>query len=214
MIRNVLQCDDDNVCGVSGRALNEGFADVAAIGTDLSFSRPLPWLIGEDAFSSGLAFRSAAGPVSINSASRDFWAERSWKKVSENGAHLNATILSHAYYLLLNGGYHYRAGAGSIPSILVPAVGRVKAERIFYGTLFAPGLGQSPTFLNVKEITRNRALALYGQTEQNATTLAWDAVGVTPCSTIPAVPTLQAEEMCPWWKLTLYAVAGATTYHS
>ncbi len=208
-----LQCSGSE-CGYTATALNEGLADVAAIAVDMNYSRPNPWNVGEDAYANGVGARSAATPQLVDPLSRDWWPDASHATASEGGAHDNATILSHAYFLSVNGGYHNRAGMQGIPQLLVPALGRQTSERIFYKALTDGGLGPTATFLTAKNVTKNIALAQFGQPASDAVSLAWDAVGVTQCSTPPAAPSLQTELICPWWKLKLYPVTGATTYHS
>ncbi len=199
-------------CEESGAAIAEGMADAAAIKADLANQKPSPWVVG-DMFPDGLGFRSAQVPILSSIWSKDYWPQRSLWLTGEGGAHDNATILTHAYYLLANGGYHSRAGVGGVPSILVPGIGTSKAEAIFMQLLVNESLQANQTFYETRLETRDIATQLFGLAERDAVTAAWDAVGVNACGNVPAAPTLWTEAICPWWRITTLPVPGATVYN-
>ncbi len=203
-----IQCQD------AGAALAEGFADFGGIVADLKYGEAVPWNQGDHFLSDSLGVRSASFPIGSNLWSRDYWPQRSLWLTTEGGAHDNATILTHAYYLLVNGGYHSRAGLTGIPFVAVPALGQQKAEEVFFGAVTSAEMSSSQTFFDTRLLTRDIAASQFGQAEALAVSYAWEAVGVTPCSTPPPSPAVWTESLCPWWRVHRSDVPGATTYNT
>ncbi|NNE25599.1 MAG: T9SS type A sorting domain-containing protein, partial [Saprospiraceae bacterium] len=151
--------------GESG-AMNESFADIFGAMIDRD-----DWLIGEDvvrttAFPSG-ALRNMMDPHN-GASTNDFG--RGWqpKHVNEkfngpednNGVHINSGIPNHAFYLFAN------------------AIGRDKAERVFYRALTSY-LTRSSGFSELRFAVIRSVQDLYGSTELNAARQAFDQVGIT-----------------------------------
>ncbi|MGH8866205.1 MAG: hypothetical protein ACREVZ_16440, partial [Burkholderiales bacterium] len=70
-----------------------------------------------------------------------------------DSAHMNSTILSHAYYLSIYGGLHSRVSAPEIPEITVPALSLLpvdaegRARQIFAHSFDDASMLFEPTFL-------------------------------------------------------------------
>jgi len=155
--------------GESG-ALNESFADIFGTMIDRD-----DWLIGEDvvrvgAFPSG-ALRSLSDPHN-GAASNDFdngWQPKTYNeryKGTENngGVHINSGIPNHAYYLFAT------------------AVGKEKAERVFYRAL-SLYLTKSSKFIDCRIAVIKAATDLYGASDATAAGQAFDKVGILGSST-------------------------------
>ncbi|MBI3490386.1 MAG: M4 family metallopeptidase [Acidobacteria bacterium] len=185
-------------------ALNEGFSDIFGASTAFFFepvrtsSLPASYLLGRDltapagAFLSGIRgylARSMSDPVQTGNP--DNYAIRGTE------AHFNSTILSHAFYLAIEGGTN-RTSRLSVQG--VGAGNRDQIEKVFFRALTVL-LPSSSTFALARAATLQAARDLYGAggTVERAVTQAWDAVGVqlrtVPTAAAAAVVTTAAE--CP-----------------
>lgn len=159
--------------GESG-ALAEGFADVMATAAEFALqpagsgTRHADYLIGEDAVSGGV--RSLANPVSLGT--RDHVS----REAPAGDVHADSTIVSHAYYLAVEGGTHAATG---VRVEGVGAANRVSIDRVFYRA-WVYLLTADGTFADARAATLQSARDLYGSgsTAERAMTQAWDAVGV------------------------------------
>jgi vibriolysin len=100
--------------------------------------------------------------------------------------HYNSGIANLFFYLLSQGGSHPRGKT----SMVVPAIGIQKAQRIWYRALVAY-MTSSTNFLGARTATAQAAADLFGGTntaEWQAVQLAWDAVGVPGCWSCPPPP--------------------------
>ncbi|MGI9105892.1 MAG: M4 family metallopeptidase [Pyrinomonadaceae bacterium] len=165
-------------------AANESFSDI--FGTMVEFLgnnhiSPPDYLIGEDF---GTPLRSLANPPAYGG--RDHYNNRLYPGYctpvsggfsgNDNcGVHRNNGIQNKAFYLLAEGGTHPYSG------VQVTGIGRDAASRIFFRalTLHLPGIPNA-TLHDARLATVNAAFALYGYRSANhdATSRAWDAVGV------------------------------------
>lgn len=170
--------------GESG-ALNESFSDI--FGTAVEFysagagGRQPDYYIGEDIFlrpDAAPGFRNLQAPVEDNDP--DHYSVRLFpepcKPSGKNdscGVHSNSGIQNHAFYLLAEG------GTNAVSGLSVSAIGRQKAEAIFYRALTSY-LFPSANFSDARAAALSAAADLYGagSTEYNATAQAWTAVGV------------------------------------
>ncbi|WPB77037.1 M4 family metallopeptidase [Archangium violaceum] len=162
-------------------AINEGLSDVFSAYCDCwkkgwVWDRPV-WLVGDDVWTpaiAGDALRYMDNPTQ-DGWSKDYYPERYTGTDDNGGVHWNSGIINLVFKLLVTGGTHPRGKT----SIVVPAIGCQKAGAIFYKAntdFFTP----STTFAQAKTYTEAAAAALYGSGsfEQNAVSLAWQAVGV------------------------------------
>lgn len=167
-------------------ALNEGFADI--IGTAVEFyvqeagDGPLraDYLIGEDA---GPPFRSLRDPreISFSTDEGDFpypdHYDDLYRGTDDNGGvHNNSTILSHVYYLSVEGGTNRTSG------LAVQGVGsgnRLQIERVFFNA-WANLLPGFATFSIAADCLIQSSVELYGPTHAATTaiTQAIAAVGI------------------------------------
>jgi thermolysin len=170
--------------GESG-ALNEGFADI--MGTSVEFfyhpagAGPgrADYILGEDVFRAVTpagrnGVRSMENPVAYGSP--DHYSIRFTGTQDSGGIHINSTIVSHAFYLAVEGGTNRTSG------LAVQGVGganREQMERVFYRA-FVFLLPSSATFATARAATIQAARDLYGANSpaERAVTQAWTAVGV------------------------------------
>ncbi len=159
-------------------ALNEAMSDImgasceewkdGAVSSDT-------WKLGEDIYTPGTpgdALRYMDNPTA-DGQSYDYYPERYTGTQDNGGVHLNSGIANLAFYLLSQGGTHPR----NKTSVVVPALGIVKARAIFYRAL-ANYMTSSTNFEGARNATAQAAQDLYGSTEADAVHKAWDAVGV------------------------------------
>ncbi|MFY0562575.1 M4 family metallopeptidase [Archangium lansingense] len=172
--------------GESG-AINEGLSDIFASYCECWLKNWVPdgptFLIGDDVWTPatpGDALRYMGNPTQDGS-STDYYPERYTGTSDNGGVHWNSGIINLVYKLLVTGGTHPRGKT----SVVVPAIGCQKAGAIFYKAA-TDYFTASTTFAQAKTYTEAAAGALYGtgSFEQNAVTLAWQAVGIPP----PVVP--------------------------
>jgi thermolysin len=166
-------------------ALNEAFSDVMGVCVEFMF-QPVgdgvlkaDWLQGEDTMRATLpgsknGGRSLSDPQSLGYP--DHYSKRYTGTGDNGGVHTNSTIVSHAFYLAVEGGTNRTSG------ISVQGVGdkgRDQIEKIFYRAFTT--LPTNATFYDARLKTIDSARTLYGtgSAAEQAVTQAWDAVGVT-----------------------------------
>lgn len=164
--------------GESG-ALDEAFADI--MGTSIEFffqppgSGPLKadYLLGEDVVRPG-GLRSMENPSAFGDP--DHYAKRYLGTDDNGGVHINSLIVSHAFYLAVEGGTNRTSGI-SVQG--VGAAGREQIEKVFYRA-FTEMLPSNATFATARAATLQSARDLYGSgsAAERAVTQAWTAVGV------------------------------------
>jgi thermolysin len=169
--------------GESG-ALNEAFSDIIGTSTEFYFQAPgaavrqADYLIGEDsitALADGInGIRSMAVPTAFGDP--DHYSERYQGSEDDGGVHTNSAIVSHAFFLAIEGGTH------RLSNITVPGVGsqnREQIEKAFFRafTMFLP---PNATFALARSATIQAARDLYGagSAAERAIVTAWTAVGV------------------------------------
>ncbi|MBI3400305.1 MAG: M4 family metallopeptidase [Acidobacteria bacterium] len=189
--------------------LDEGFSDIFGVSTAFFFepvrTSPLPasYLLGRDVTVPGGAFLPAA--VQLGAPG---YIARSLSDPSQTGnpdhyslrgteRHFNATILSHAFYLAIEGGTN-RTSRLSVQG--VGAGNRDQIEKVFFRALTVL-LPSNANFALARAATLQAARDLYGAggTVERAVTQAWDAVGVqprtVPTAAVTTVPTTATD--CP-----------------
>jgi len=198
-------------------ALNEAFSDIFGLSTAFYHepigSAPLnaSYLEGRDlTVPAGLFSRSISNPAQTRDP--DYYAQRN----IGGDPHYNSTIVSHAFYLAIEGGTNRTSGrtvAG------VGAANREQIEKSFFRALTAL-LPSSATFALARVATIQAARDLYGagSTVERAITQAWDAVGVeernAPTAALLPNPATPAAVSCsglanPHWVLGITVSAGA-----
>jgi bacillolysin len=154
-------------------ALDEAFSDIMATGVEFYFQpEKADYLAGEDVFTPG-GLRSLQNPMA--SGYPDHYSVRYRGGQDNGGVHINSTIVSHAFYLAIEGGRH-RLGA------TVRGVGganREQIEKVFYRG-FTMYLTPTATFAQARAATIQAARDLYqpGSAAETAVIQAWNAVGV------------------------------------
>ena len=169
--------------GESG-ALNEAFSDIMATGAEFFFHpagsgpRRADYLIGEDiarALRAGSrdGVRSMENPGLYGQPDHVLGMPPPQLDI---GVHFNSTIVSHAFYLAVEGGVNRTSGVGVQG---VGAANREQIERVFYRA-FVFLLPSSATFSTARAATIQAARDLYGSgsAPERAVTQAWAAVGV------------------------------------
>lgn len=162
-------------------ALNEAYSDILAAGVEFFFqeagSGPLraDYLVGEDVVTPG-GIRSMANPRAFGDP--DHYSRRFTGKADNGGVHINANIVTHAFYLAIEGGRNRTSG------LTVDGVGpanREQIERVFYRA-FVQLLPANATFSVARAACIQAARELYGSESAvtRAVRQAWTAVGVVP----------------------------------
>jgi thermolysin len=160
-------------------ALNEAFSDIMGIAVEFFFqpagNGPLKadYLMGEDVIRPG-GTRSAENPGVFGDP--DHFSKRFLGSTDNGGVHINSTIVSHAYYLAIEGGTNRTSG------LSVQGVGganREQMEKVFYRA-FTQLMPANSTFSVARAATIQAARDLYGSNSapERAVTQAWTAVGV------------------------------------
>jgi len=159
-------------------ALAEAFADI--MGTAVEFaSQPAgqgkgkaDYLVGEDATSGGV--RSLDNPEAHGHPDHD--SRRTTDQADNGGVHANSTIVSHAYYLAVEGGTNRTSG---LVVEGVDAANREQIEKVFFRA-FVYLLPSSASFEAARAATIQSARDLYGEgsAAERAVIQAWDSVGV------------------------------------
>jgi thermolysin len=131
------------------------------------------YLIGEDVVSPR-AIRSLQSPTSTGQP--DHYALRFTGAEDNGGVHINCGIVTHAFYLAVEGGtqrYSGRTVEG------VGAANREQMEKVFYRA-FTQMLPPRATFSVARAATLQAARDLYGSgsAPERAAAQAWSAVGV------------------------------------
>jgi thermolysin len=167
-------------------ALNEAFSDI--MGTSIEFfyaasgdlGRPADYVIGADTVRGvrpGVpnGIRSMANPGILGDP--DHYSRRYIGPADNGGVHLNATIVTHAFYLAVEGGTNRTSGLAVQG---VGAANRDQMERVWYRA-FAFLLPSSANFSTARAATIQAARDLYGagSAAERAVTQAWAAVGVS-----------------------------------
>jgi thermolysin len=198
-------------------ALNEGFSDIFGASTAFYFLPPgngpmqASYLLIKDlTVPSGLFSRSLSNPHSTGDP--DHYSQR----IVGYDSHYNSTILSHAFYLSVEGGTNRTSGL-SVQG--VGAANREQMEKVFFRALTSL-LPSGATYALARSATIQAARDLYGTggTAERAVTQAWDAVGVatrtTPTVTINPDPPM-ADAICnvgdltpPTWPIYVTLSAG------
>ncbi|HZP47144.1 MAG TPA: M4 family metallopeptidase [Vicinamibacterales bacterium] len=196
-------------------ALNEGFSDIFGVSTAFFFlpagNGPMQasYFQGKDlTVPSGLFGRSMANPQS--SGDPDHYSQR----IIGFDPHYNSTILSHAFYLAIEGGTN-RTSRLSVQG--VGAANREQIEKVFFRTLTSL-MPSSSTYALVRGATIQAARDLYGggSAAERAVTQAWDAVGVQD-RTVPTAAmlpnpspstTCSANLASPQWLIGMTVSAG------
>jgi bacillolysin len=163
-------------------ALNEAFSDIMGTGAEFFHvragqgpQRGPNFLMGEDVTKCcGGYIRNAQNPNAVGDP--DHYTVRYVGPADNGGVHINATIITHAFYLATAGGTN-RVSGMAVAGIGVPNIDRM--ERIFYrGFVF--GLGPLSQFGDARAATLQAAADLYGAASNERAQLerAWTAVGV------------------------------------
>jgi thermolysin len=164
--------DDGFIFSGETGAVEESFADIFGTGVGFYSGKDTNYLVGEKEVipgSDGKPSRNLANPQSLGDP--DHYSIFLKTTVDNGGVHTNSSIMNHVYYLLAQGGVH-RLGA------VVPAIGRVTAEDLFYATLTRQ-LTTSAKFIDVAKGMLQVA-KVYGENVRAAVEDAWRAVGVLP----------------------------------
>jgi thermolysin len=164
--------------GESG-ALNEAFSDVMGTSVEFFFQPPgdgalkADYTIGEDVVRPG-GIRNMANPGALGDP--DHYSKRYTGSEDNGGVHVNATIVTHAFYLAIEGGTNRTSGL-SVQG--VGAANREQIEKTFYRA-FTQLLPSGATFAVARAATIQAAQDLYGGSSAavRAVTQAWTAVGV------------------------------------
>lgn len=163
-----------------GASLNEGYADIFGNTVEALFdSSSASWLVGEDSDAS----RSMSNPRSIvygpsSQGHPDTYKGDGWYDggLDNGGAHGNATVFGHWYFLLAAGG----AGTNDLgDAYTVSGIGVQKAGQIAWRTLHSY-LTPTAEFDDAREASIASAADLYGlcSPEWKAVINAWHAVGL------------------------------------
>ena len=164
--------------GQSG-ALNEAFSDIMAASVMFYFHRPgtgagsADYVVGNDVVTPG-GIRNMENPQVFGDPDhfRDLF-----RGVEDNeGVHINSTIVTHAFYLSIEGGTNRTSGL-SVQGI--GAANREQMERVFYRA-FTQLMPSNATFSTARAVTIQAAQDLYGSgsAPERALIEAWNAVGV------------------------------------
>ena len=160
-------------------ALNEAFSDIMGISVEFFFqpagsgSLRADYLMGEDVIRPG-GIRSAENP-GVN-GDPDHYSKRFTGTADNGGVHINATIVTHAFYLAIEGGTNRTSGL-SVQGI--GGANREQMEKVFYRA-FTQLMPANSTFSVARAATIQAARDLYGANSaaERAVTQAWTAVGV------------------------------------
>ena len=180
-------------------ALNEGFADIIATAVEFYVQEPgdgplrADYLIGED---TGPPFRSLRNPREISFSTDeddvphpDHYDDLYRGTDDNGGVHRNSTILSHLYYLAVEGGTNRTSG------LTVQGVGRGNAlqiERTFFNA-WANLLPSFATFSIAADCLFQSAIELHGPTHAATTAIAQAIAAVG----IPSTTTCHDTGECP-----------------
>lgn len=163
-----------------GAALNEGYADIFGNTIEALFdSASASWLVGEDSDAS----RSMSNPRSIvyspsSQGHPDTYRGNGWYDggLDNGGAHGNATVFGHWYYLMAEGG----TGTNDLgDAYTVAGIGVRKSGQIAWRMLYHY-LTPTSDFQDAREASLTSAEDLFGlcSAEWQAVVNAWYAVGL------------------------------------
>ena len=194
----VTQCRAPLVYNGQSGALNEAMSDIMATTMEWELDEPLSsncrrevgqsgcpdWWVGEDVLIGGsrFGFRNIQDPAVTGQPSH--WKDRCVGLGCGNdngGVHINSTIATHAFYLLVNGGRNARCSGPTDPTadcdVLVPAIPMADATQILFSAWGL--LTTSATFCDAHDVAVAQAEVLFpGSVGHHAATeLAWTAVG-------------------------------------
>jgi bacillolysin len=160
-------------------ALNEAFSDI--MGSAISFfysqsgtgSGTGNYVIADDVVMPG-GIRSMENPRALGDP--DHYRNRFTGTEDNGGVHINSTIVSHAYYLSVEGGTNRTSG------LTVQGIGganREQMEKVYYRA-FTQLMPANSTFSTARAATIQAAQDLYGANSaaERAVTQSWTAVGV------------------------------------
>jgi thermolysin len=166
-------------------ALDEAFCDIMATGAEFFFEerghgrQRAEWAAGEDLFMNNFvgglyAFRYHPDPLALEDP--DHYSIRYTGSEDNGGVHINAPIITHAFYLFVEGGRNKTSGV-SVNGIGFSDI--EKAEKIFYRA-FTQYLVPSSNFSDARRATLRSARDLYGAggVEERQLEQAWNAVGI------------------------------------
>jgi thermolysin len=200
---------------LEGGSLNEAFADVFGVST-VFFYKPVgpnalqaSYTLGKDLSVPVGAFatRSISNPAETGNP--DHYSQRGIE------VHFNSTILSHAFYLAIEGGTNRTSGAAVQG---VGAANREQIEKTFFRALTVL-LPSSANFGMTRTATIQAARDLYGAggAVERAVTQAWDAVGVQE-RTVPTavarampIPSAICQTNLPAWEVDPLVSAGTSS---
>lgn len=199
-------------------ALNEAFSDIFGVSTAFFFqptgSAPTnaSYLLGRDlTVPPGLFGRAIANPRQTENP--DHYTFR----VIGTSPHYNSTIVSHAFYLAIEGGRNLTSGQ-TVQG--VGAANREQIEKAFFRALTSL-LPSAATFGLTRTATIQAARDLYGagSAPERAITQAWDAVGVqervAPTVAMLPDPSIGTNALCdgvrPSWILGITVSAGSSS---
>ena len=181
----VIQFTSDLINLNESGALNEAISDIMSAGVEFEFEpsgsgrQRADWLLGEDLFINfGPFIRSLIDPLSAGDP--DHYSIRCDAECPEDvdngGIHINASIVTHAFYLMVAGGTNRTSGI-TVAGLGMDQIDRI--ESIFYrGFMFY--LVPSSDFSDAREATIRAAREIYGagSPEERTVRDGWNAVGV------------------------------------
>ena len=200
-------------------ALNEAFSDMFGVAAAFFFLPPgnapmqASYLQGRDlTVPAGAIGRSLSNPRTTGDP--DHYTLR----FVGGDPHYNSTIVSHAFYLAIEGGRNLTSG---LTVQGVGAANREQIEKAFFRALTVL-MPSSSTFALTRVATIQAARDLYGtgSSADRAVTQAWDAVGVQerelPTAALLPNPAIPSTAICtglsnPHWVLGVTASAGTST---
>ena len=193
MMHGVTQFTANLVYSGESGALNESWSDVFGAMNERSVrgESALTWLIGEEAYTPGIAgdaLRSMSNPHAASNSGftadddPDHYSERYTGTGDNGGVHINSGIANKAFYLLAVGGAHHLGGS-------MTGIGADQAARIWFVAL-TTYMTSSTNFAGARTATLNAAAALHGagSTQHTAVGNAWCLVGVGSCGAPPPPP--------------------------
>ena len=166
-------------------ALNEAISDIMSAAVEFEFEptgndrQRADWILGEDLFINfGPFIRSLIDPLSAGDP--DHYSIRCDaecpESVDNGGVHINASIVTHAFYLAVVGGTNRTSG------ITVAGLGMDQMDRIesIFFRAFMFFLVPSSDFSDAREATLRAAREIHGagSPEERAVRDGWNAVGV------------------------------------
>jgi thermolysin len=183
LTHGVIDFSSNLIAGNEPGALNEAIADI--MGTSIEFfyqpqgggSMQADYVIAEDVVTPG-GLRNMANPAALGVPTPypDHYSKRYTGNGDDGGVHINSTIVSHAFYLAIEGGTNRTSGLGVQG---IGAANREQMEKVYYRA-FTQLLPSNASFAVARQVTIQAARDLYGEgsAPERAVTQAWTAVGV------------------------------------